>query len=181
MKKLHKNTDSCKRIHKTSFVVLIAAVIVMMLSLTAYAIYRYSLHDLEAGKWAQTEIGSTGETENNTPLSLVGYQDSPEYKAGDEWEAYIHEKYAAGEYNIEDNPNFPTIWLDLGAYNEEMVAKLEEIAGHYGLTLPDSDQSVADVSSLYATVGTSAFLPAERRTVIISGTARCITPVVFAA
>lgn len=150
MKKLQTENSSYRTKPKFTRTVLIAAVVAMVLSVAAFAVYRYSLRDLV----------SSEPSDAKTTLTLAGYQDSNEYKAAEEWEKYLRQTYASGAAEQIDE-SLPLASRDLGVYSGEMAAKLQQIAGCYGLTLPQSEQTLTDETALRTALGVGAFLPAE--------------------
>jgi len=81
MEKLHMEKSTVKAKPKLTRTALIAAVVAMVLSVAAFAVYRYSLRYL---------VSSVPE-DGKTTLTLSGYQDSNEYRAAEEWEKYLRQ------------------------------------------------------------------------------------------
>lgn len=151
MEKLHMEKSTVKARPKLTRTALIAAVVAMVLSVAAFAVYRYSLRYL---------VSSVPE-DGKTTLTLSGYQDSNEYRAAEEWEKYLRQTYASGEADQPEDESLPLAYRDLGAQSGEMAAMLQQTAGRYGLTLPQNEQPLADVNALCKALGIGAFLPAE--------------------
>lgn len=151
--------------------VLIAAVIVLTLLLVGCAvIYVLSLERLivvdhtnemvsalENGKSETILDGSTETLSETTPgpfvaekvLSLQGYEGSPSYNALQEWLTY------AAEYTIQ-NPELrftsefqrPEAYTNYPCYSQEMVDKVDEICGKYGLHLLGKSLFITDAEGM---------------------------------
>ena len=126
--------------------VLIAAVIVIMLLTMGAVVVKLSVNDLHMG-----EIFTPGYTITNKDgtevtfpevtrdrISLQGVQDSPNFKASQEWHEFtdsydtdytlLHEADANGFVRPEEYEAY-------GVYTQEMIDKVDEIAEKYGLKL----------------------------------------------
>ena len=150
---------------------LIAAVIALTLLLVGCAvIYVLSLERLivvdhtdgmvsalENGKSETILDGSTETLPETTEgpfvaekvLSLQGYEGSPSYNALQEWLTY------AAEYTIQ-NPELrftsefrrPEAYTDYPCYSQEMVDKVDEICGKYGLHLLGKSLFISDAEGM---------------------------------
>jgi hypothetical protein len=154
--------------------ILLAAVLVFALAVSAAAIYRGRLQDLmlRSGEMSTPELsngnaeapGGTQRSATYDPLkegtdmiSLQGYAGSPEYQAVLEWAEFQHGYDRDGE-ELEKVGNVPTEWDEkYGAngyliYTQEMAEKLDEIAARYGLSLHYGgihDASLNDLKSVF--------------------------------
>lgn len=144
----------------------IAAIICLMvaLSISAYAVYQYSLRDLILPNNSSAPISDSTDTttvseaerpyfpaQENTLISLQGYAGSPEYMAMAEWNEFVegydldgtllHEADAVQKEQLETTGTMAIpgleehYWMYYGAYTREMADKLDEIATKYGLKL----------------------------------------------
>jgi hypothetical protein len=156
MKKItaEKAVTSSYTPHRTrkSFVsVAIAAVLVMVLAGTAFAIYRFSLKDL-AGP---TQIG----TEQVRTFSLNGFKASPEYEAAQEWESYVNARFNEGE-NMAEPDLVPDAYSRYNAFSQEAKDTLDGILDKYDLKMHDTPAYVHSLNELYSGLGVSGFMPA---------------------
>ena len=116
---------------------LLAALIALMLLLVGCGIaYVLHLQDLKIGEQTvpQTQYDASGdrigETEINLDvLSMQGIKGSPNYLANQEWLAFTNSYTPAGGEYWESAPEY---WA-YSVRNQEMVDKLDEICGKYGL------------------------------------------------
>lgn len=152
---------------------LIAAVVMLAMTVTALAVYQYGLKDTEMAQVSLTyERNEDGEqvltTKTTSALSLNGFSDSAEYQAYQEWtewnEAWIAEKWNLNLYEalgVDDSyyetpDNYAAYY---NAYFWEQAAKLDEIAIQYGLTLHTDLELVYTESQLCGALGIDDFLP----------------------
>lgn len=153
---------------------LIAAVIVSLFTVTAYAMGWFGLRDrmIESvpesepavTESASAETASTPTAEPKRWVSLNGYQDSPEYLANAEWLRF-REEYLASHTITNDNS-----WMDgldeetvntchdYGVYERNMLDKLNALAEQYGLRLHTHQVTPFTLEDFYRTAGTGAFL-----------------------
>lgn len=116
---------------------LLAALIALLLMLVGCGIaYVLRLQDLKIGMQTvpQTQYDDSGSRIDETEVeldvfSLQGIKGSPNYLANQEWLAFTNSyTYTGGEY-WESEPEY---WA-YSVQNQEMVDKLDEICGKYGL------------------------------------------------
>lgn len=151
--------------------VLIAAVIVSLLTATAYALGWFGLRERTIE--AVVPVKEYGEKDPGQPtptprlqrwVSLNGYEDSPEYQANREWLIYEHEYVAS--HNITDDDEWRSglseedfnISRYYAAYDLTMLEQLHSIAEKYGLSLHTHQVSPLTIEDFYRAAGTGAFL-----------------------
>ena len=151
--------------------VLIAAVIVSLLTVTAYALGWFGLRERTIE--AVVPVKEYGEKDPGQPtptprlqrwVSLNGYEDSPEYKANREWLVFEHEYVASHE--ITDNDEWRSdlseddfnISRYYAAYDLTMLEQLHSIAEKYDLSLHTHQVSPLTIEDFYRAAGTGAFL-----------------------
>ena len=149
---------------------LVAAIIALLLLLVGCAVYFYRLEQLVVVDHSEEVIATveeykqemlseeTAETVPETTigpfvaeqvLSLQGYEGSPAYKALQEWLTF------AAEYTIQ-NPELrfsgdfqrPEAYTDYPCYSQEMVDKVDEICGKYGLHLLGKSLFITDAEGM---------------------------------
>ncbi|MDR2513713.1 MAG: hypothetical protein LBD02_00705 [Christensenellaceae bacterium] len=140
------------RPHRRFAAVVIAALLMLALAGTAFAIYRFCMKDL-AGPTSQ--IGA----EEVRTLSLNGLKGSPEYEAAQEWEAHIHAWYAAGE-NLAAPDLVPDAYSEYNAFSREAKGTLDGILQKYGLKMHAAPVDLSSLDALYSALGVSGFMPA---------------------
>ncbi len=154
---------------------LVAAVIVSLFTVTAYAMGWFGLRErmiesVPASTPAVTESGSN-ETAAPAPtaepkrwVSLNGYANSPEYLANAEWLRF-REEYLASHTITNDNS-----WMNgldeetvntchyYGVYDRNMLDELNALAEQYGLSLHTHQVTPATQEDFYRAAGTGVFL-----------------------
>ncbi|MDR0819544.1 MAG: hypothetical protein LBN43_08250 [Oscillospiraceae bacterium] len=140
-----------RRTRKSLASVALAAVLVVALAGTAFAIYRFGLKDL-AGP---TRIGE----EQVHTLSLNGLKGSPEYEAAQEWESYVNQWYKEGE-NITPPDLIPDAYSQYNAFSEEAKDTLDGILDKYNLKMHNAPTYVHSLDELYSALGINGFIPA---------------------
>lgn len=126
--------------------VLVAAAVVMALALVGCGVaYLLQMQDLKLGeglvdreRWDQEKQTVITQTVPQQVLTLSGLKGSPNYQAVQEW--YEFEKTYDPDYQKfyaqSDDPFEPAREYDFyGPYTQEMVDKIDEICGKYGLKL----------------------------------------------
>ena len=121
--------------------VALAAVLLLALSVTAYATDLFGIKD-----FIMPDDYQSGPTlENESPdastyqtIAISGYASSPEAKASAEWENFYWEYVANNEIPNENVDGLPEQAGYYGAYNREMYEKLLEIADKYDLALVEN-------------------------------------------
>ena len=153
---------------------LIAAVLVSLFTVTAYAMGWFGLRDrmIESVPEAEPAVTESRNEENAaTPIaepkrwvSLNGYADSPEYLANAEWLRF-REEYLASHPVSND-----VSWMDgmdeekvntcryYGVYDRAMLEELNSLAEQYGLRLHTHQVTPFTLEDFYRTAGTGAFL-----------------------
>ena len=153
---------------------LVAAIIVSLFTVTAYAMGWFGLRErmIESVPEAESAVTESGNEENAaTPttepkrwVSLNGYADSPEYRANAEWLRF-REEYLASHTITNDNS-----WMDgldeetvntchyYGVYDRNMLEELNALAEQYGLRLHTQQVTPLTLEDFYRTAGTGVFL-----------------------
>ena len=144
---------------------LIAAVLIALLSVTAYALgwfgVRERVYEVEASQ--PTAPGSTP-AQKQYWISQNGYKDSPEYRANREWSNFYW------DYVWNTEIDYTGAFLDgksadyvetchyYGCSDQTMADRLFEIADKYGLKLHTFRVTPLSLEDFYKTAGTGAFL-----------------------
>ena len=153
---------------------LVAAIIVSLFTVTAYAMGWFGLRErmIESAPETQEAVSESASPENSTAptaepkrwVSLNGYADSPEYRANAEWLRF-REEYLASHTITNDNS-----WMDgldeetvntchyYGVYEQAMLDELNALAEQYGLRLHTHQVSPLTLDDFYRAAGTGAFL-----------------------
>lgn len=153
---------------------LVAAVIVSLFTVTAYAMGWFGLRErmIESAPETQEAVSESASPENSTAptaepkrwVSLNGYADSPEYLANAEWLRF-REEYLASHTITNDNS-----WMDgldeetvntchyYGVYEQAMLDELNALAEQYGLRLHTHQVTPLTLEDFYRAAGTGAFL-----------------------
>lgn len=153
---------------------LVAAIIVSLFTVTAYAMGWFGLRErmIEFAPETQEAVSESASPENSTAptaepkrwVSLNGYADSPEYLANAEWLRF-REEYLATHTITNDNS-----WMDgldeetvntchyYGVYDRNMLEELNALAEQYGLRLHTQQVTPLTLEDFYRTAGTGAFL-----------------------
>ncbi|MCD7769942.1 MAG: DUF4367 domain-containing protein, partial [Oscillospiraceae bacterium] len=155
-----------RRGRRTGRTLLIAAVIILTMTMAAAGIYQYSIRDAEMAVVSRTyREDETGQsvltTETVSTMSVNGFVDSPEYQAYQEWTEWNEAWWAENqdifnELGVDDSySEMPENYAYLyGAYFQEQVDKLDEIAEKYGLTLHTFRELFYTESQLCEALGT---------------------------
>ena len=122
------NVTPIRKKKRVGRIILLAATIVLALSAAAVAVYQYGLQDLV---FEERDNGSVG-------VSVLGWRETPEYRAFAEWDAYETEYNSTHEIPQEDDPSIPAAYLRAGAWSPEMVDALDAILARYDLTMHDN-------------------------------------------
>ena len=153
---------------------LVAAIIVSLFTVTAYAMGWFGLRQrmIESAPETQEAVSESASPENSTAptaepkrwVSLNGYADSPEYLANAEWLRF-REEYLATHTITNDNS-----WMDgldeetvntchyYGVYEQAMLDELNALAEQYGLRLHTHQVTPLTLEDFYRAAGTGAFL-----------------------
>jgi hypothetical protein len=145
-------SNAPSRVRRGVASVAIAAVLVAaVLSVSAFAVYRFSLRDMEG---PTLQIGD-GEVH---ALSLNRLKDSPEYEAAQEWEDYVNMRFAEGE-NMAAPDLAPDAYSQYNAYSPESKDALNKILSKYDLKMHNVLDYVKSLDGLYSALGISGFMP----------------------
>lgn len=156
----------------------LAAVLILALGVTGYAVYRGRVQDLvmksseedivlidedsdivlvgeeEEAPAAEPQSASYDPLPGNTDMiSLQGFAGSPEYQAALAWAEFLHNYDRDGSV-IASVGNNPTPWTETygvngyDVYSQEMADALEGIAAEYGLTLHSGGLQSADLREM---------------------------------
>lgn len=171
MAKIHVKKEKHYSLKKRLVSVALAAVLILALGVTAYAIYNWRLQDLvlHSNTENETEIA---ESQSYDPLpadvdtlSLQGYAGSPEYMAMLEWSEF-RKNYDRDGAILAAVGNDPTPWDEkynfngYGIYSQEMADTIDAIAEEYGLSLHSGGMHFTNtMAELYEQFGN--FCPAE--------------------
>ena len=121
--------------------VALAAVLLLALSVTAYATDLFGIKDFIMPDDYQSDFVIENESPDASTyqtIAISGYASSPEAKASAEWEAFYWD-YTMNNVIPNDNVDgLPEQAGYYGAYNQEMYDKLLEIAERYGLKLVEN-------------------------------------------
>ena len=151
---------------------LLAAVLVLALAISAAAIYRGRLQDLvlhapetPAPETANSAQEETPQSQSYDPLqsdyemiSLQGYAGSPEYQAALAWAEFQH-GYDRDGKELQRVGNAPTGFEEEYSFNgyrvytQEMADRLDALAAQYGLTLHTGGMQMATEAELKARFG----------------------------
>jgi hypothetical protein len=134
----------------------VAAILVIALSITAFAVYHLRLKDIE-GPAVQTGA------EKPHTLSLGGLKGTPEYEAAREWEGYLNEWYKKGENMLP--PGYAAdesdVYFYYNAFSQDAKDTLDAILDKNGLKMHEAPPvSLTSVDDLYAAAGIDGFMPA---------------------
>ena len=156
----------------------LAAVLILALGVTGYAVYRGRVQDLVMKSGEEdivlvdedSDIVLVGEAEEQPAaepqsasydplpgdtdmISLQGFAGSPEYQAALAWAEFLHNYDRDGSV-LASVGNGPTPWTETYSvngyyvYSQEMADTLEGIAAEYGLTLHSSSMEGAALSEM---------------------------------
>lgn len=169
-----KDTISMKKhTRKSARTALLLAAAVAILSISALAVYQYTIRDAllpAAEETTEEPLAASAETQPPTPateagdqwlsMSLNGFSDSPEYKAYAEWtawnDAWWEENPDPWAALGEDDSYFETAENYAYYYSasfSEQAEKLDEILGKYGLTLHTAECEFRTEEELYSILG----------------------------
>jgi hypothetical protein len=124
---------------------LVAALVVLTLTATAFAVYQYSMKDTVMESMPDRVPTAEQTLMSRNEMSLNGFSDSPEYQAYVEWETWLRTGESENltwfsDHGVDDSwhetPDNYCYYY--GAYTQEQGEKLEEILDKYGLT-PHTD------------------------------------------
>ena len=161
----------------------LAAVLILALGVTGYAVYRGRVQDLVMKSSEEdivlvddgTDIVLVGEAEEQPAaepqavpydplaegvnmISLQGFAGSPEYQAALAWAEFLHGYDRDGSV-LASVGNNPTPWTETysvngySVYSQEMADTLEGIAAEYGLTLHTGRGDANSMAEMYERFG----------------------------
>ena len=124
------------RTHNIRRMWLIAAIIGLLALLAGCTIYLFGLRNLTFGP--SQDVDGFGQVFSYEPISLQGFENSPNYKAAKEWIAFC-DTYDADERILHslsgDEGLMPREYDNYLCYTEEMCRKVDELCQKYGLEL----------------------------------------------
>lgn len=146
----------------------LAAALVVTLGITAFATHLFGLSDLvmktvDTGSSISIPVSSdyVVTPSPQTLIALQGYPDSDEYKATQEWNAFLSgydTDHAilnqVGNGSNEYTEKYPLYYV----YSKDMADKLEEIVAKYGLKLHTTRTIVQTHEELYGNAGVGNFI-----------------------
>lgn len=147
-------------------VALLAAIIAVLLAVTAYAAGLFSIWDRGFPVPAREARQETENEKTAAPmsLSLNGYKESPEYQASAEWVDFYWDYVRHNEIS-NDSPHlegaseeYVNICYYYGCYDKTMADKLFEIAEKYGLYLVSDRLCPSSMEEFILAAGTEDFL-----------------------
>ena len=121
------------KINKIAF---IAAIIALVTLLVGWATYLFGLRNLSFGP--SQDVDGYGQIFFYEPISLQGFEDSPNYKATKEWIAFCDTYDADGRilHSLSgDEGLMPSEYDNYLCYTEEMCRKVDQLCQKYGLEL----------------------------------------------
>ena len=157
-----------------------AAVLITALSVTALATDFFGIRDLVIGSYDGNVSAAPAEPGTDAPpspspqdlIALQGYPDSSEYKASQEWSAFLA-GFDTDHAILNKVGNSHTEFYDkypmYNIYAQEMADKLEEIIAKYDLTLHQTITIVQTAEELYGTAGTGRFLSETGANAMLGG------------
>ena len=129
---------------------LVAAVVIALMSVTAYAA---DLFGLRAAQNDSTLY------HNDPTVNLTGYQGSAVYQASQEWEAWKLDAYLHEKNLLLPDMDTDNVYAQHSAFSDEAKEKLLEIVDKYDLILPEKRAFFDGIHGLYDLLGESGFLP----------------------
>ena len=152
---------------------LVAAVLLALFTLTAYAMGWFGLRQRMIELPAQPSPAAESAAPDESPaptaepqrwVSLNGYVDSPEYRANAEWLRFRDEYLASHPVSNDvswmeglDEETVDTCHF-YGVYDPAMLEELQALAERYGLALHTRQVTPVSLEDFYRTAGTGAFL-----------------------
>jgi len=129
---------------------LVAAVVVALMSVTAYAADLFGLRAVQ---------DDSPIYHNDPTVNLTGYQGSAVYQASQEWEAWKYDAYLHGKNRLLPDMDTDNVYAQHSAFSDEAKEKLLEIVEKYDLILPEKKAFFDGIYGLYDLLGESGFLP----------------------
>ena len=143
----HEEAKTIKRSRKASRILLIAAAVVMVLSVGVLATRHFGLKDMQ------------GIDDNK--LTKNGIAGMPEYEAAIEWESrlgYLN-RYGTNVITVDMIGDYDIYW-DYNAFTQEAKDELDALLEKYGLRMHESRTEAKSVDALYDAAGSRDFMPA---------------------
>jgi hypothetical protein len=160
MSQLPGPMTSLHRGRKLGRTLLVAALVVLTLTATAFAVYKYSMKDTVMESMPELVPTADQTLTSRNEMSLSGFSDSPEYQAYVEWETWLRTWESENltwfsDHGVDDSwHETPDNYCDYyGAYTQEQGEKLEEILDKYGLTPHTALYAFNTESQLCAALG----------------------------
>jgi hypothetical protein len=160
MNRLPRPTTPLRRGRKLGRVLLAAALVVLILTATAFAVYQYSMKDTVMESMPDLVLTAEQTLTSRNEMSLNGFSDSPEYQAYVEWETWLRTWESENltwfsDHGVDDSwHETPDNYCDYyGAYTQEQGEKLEAILDKYGLTPHTALYTFNTESQLCAALG----------------------------
>lgn len=145
---------------KQTAVILAAAVALLLLSVSAYALGWFGLEDLFMRQETVHYIGDMSDTTFVTIYS-GGFSDTPEYRAAAEWQAFLDgydpdgsllRQIGNSAVDLDEHYTF------YNCYTPEMAEALDSIAAKYGLRLLSDLKIFKTFDELYSYAGTGSII-----------------------
>ena len=152
-----------KKKRRLGRVLLIAAALTALLSVTAYAVYELVIDRYVIEQPAWYALGAAADSPDSR-ISLVGYQGTPEYLAFTEWDAlqeqWFAEARAFWQERGADDSCHETPDNDYNFYNavtQTQADQLDAIMAKYGLTAHTAMAPFVSAAELFDALGTESF------------------------
>lgn len=129
-------------------IILLAAALAVMLMGCAVV---YTLRDLKMGEMQQELPGQPGRTVSI--LSLQGYQNSPGYKANEEWEKFVKTLDTDYAYYAYHHVQVPEAYASYGCKTQEEIDKVDELCKKYKLNPRGKAWRILDASKIFEASG----------------------------
>lgn len=148
-----------RRPRRLGRVLLIAAVLAALMSVTAYAVYELVIDQYVIDRPAAYETPGQTEADKRSRVSLVGYQGTPEYMAYTEWEAWRRENPVDwNALGLDDGYcEVDAAYRLYGCSFQYQADALDAIIEKYGLTLHTQRGFYRSGEDLYDALGTGVF------------------------
>lgn len=158
-----KKTNKAKP-HRLGRILLIAAALTALLSVTAYAVYELVIdrYVIDQPAWYESEEEAAADPVSR--ISLVGYQGTPEYLAFTEWEGLQKKWWAESEafwqeLGVDDSyhetpDNYAAFY---NAVTRDQAEQVDAILEKYGLTAHETMGIFYSAADLYDALGTEPF------------------------
>lgn len=153
--KVKREKRGPRRLSRAVRTALIAAALAAFMGVTAYAAYELFIDKYVIDQeYPLLQEDMHEYLADQSRISLVGAQGTPEYKAFTEWETWQWEH--PGDWT-EPESGLEERYLIYGAGTREEADALDEIAARHGLTLHTNQAFIDRTSTLYDMLGTEPF------------------------